>query len=65
VELGLGVGFATLARGVAPPTTRNLVFLPLPHYFKPDHLAVVQRRDKVLTRHKRAFINLLFGDKIL
>jgi DNA-binding transcriptional LysR family regulator len=64
VELGLGVGFATLARGIAPPTSRNLVFLPLPHYFKPDHLAVVRRRDKVLSHHKRAFINLLFGDTI-
>jgi DNA-binding transcriptional LysR family regulator len=65
VEMGLGVSFATLARGARPLAAQNLAFLPLPRYFKPDYLAVVLRRDKVLTRHKKAFINLLFGDTIL
>ena len=35
---------------------------PCNHYFKPDHLALVLRRDKALTPYKEAFINLLFGD---
>ncbi len=65
VEMGLGVAFATLARGARPLTARNLAFIPLKRYFKPDHLAVVLRRDKVLTTYKKAFINLLFGDTIL
>ncbi len=65
VEMGLGVSFATLARTLPERPPRRLAFLPLPRYFKPDHLAVVRRRDKTLTGYKKAFINLLFGDKIL
>jgi DNA-binding transcriptional LysR family regulator len=63
VETGLGLAFATLARGL--PRSPRLVFIPLSHYFKPDYLALVLRRDKVLTPYKQAFINLLFGDTIL
>jgi DNA-binding transcriptional LysR family regulator len=65
VDLGLGVSFATLARDLPALPWRHLAFLPLPRYFKPDHLAVVLRRDKILTLYKKAFINLLFGDTIL
>jgi DNA-binding transcriptional LysR family regulator len=63
VETGLGLAFATLARGLT--RRRDLAFIPLDHYFKPDYLALVMRRDKVLTPFKKAFINLLFGDTIL
>ena len=65
VETGLGLAFATLARGLPPPQSRQVAFIPLSHYFKPDHLALVMRRDKVLTPYKQAFINLLFGDTML
>jgi DNA-binding transcriptional LysR family regulator len=65
VELGLGISFATLAPGARPLGGRNLAFLPLRRYFKPDYLAVVRRRDQVLTHHRKAFINILFGDTIL
>jgi DNA-binding transcriptional LysR family regulator len=65
VEMGLGLSFATLAQDLPALPRRHLAFLPLPHYFKPDHLAVIRRRDKVLTAYKKAFINLLFGDTIL
>jgi len=65
VEMGLGISFATLAPGVLPLRGRNLAFIPLKRYFKPDYLALVLRRDKVLAHHKKAFINLLFGDTIL
>ncbi len=64
VETGLGLAFATLARGL-PQIHRRLAFIPLDHYFKPDHLALVLRRDKVLSPYKLAFINLLFGDTML
>ncbi len=64
VEMGLGVSFATLARALPYPG-RPLAFLPLPGYFKADRLALVRRRDQVLTSYKKAFINLLFGDTIL
>jgi DNA-binding transcriptional LysR family regulator len=65
VETGLGLAFATLARGRPPAPPRPLAFVPLGHYFKPDHLALVRRRDQTLTPYKQAFINLLFGDTIL
>jgi DNA-binding transcriptional LysR family regulator len=65
VETGLGLAFATLARGLPPRQPPRLAFIPLSHYFKPDHLALVMRRDKVLTPYQQAFINLLFGDTIL
>ncbi len=65
VETGLGLAFATLARGLPLRPPRPLAFIPLSHYFPPDHLALVMRRDKVLSPYKQAFINLLFGDTIL
>ncbi|HZE21373.1 MAG TPA: LysR family transcriptional regulator, partial [Desulfobaccales bacterium] len=38
VETGLGLAFATLARGLTQ--RRDLAFVPLDHYFKPDYLAL-------------------------
>jgi DNA-binding transcriptional LysR family regulator len=64
VEMGLGLSFATLAQNL-PALRRHLAFIPLSRYFKPDHLAVVRRRDQVLTAYKKAFINLLLGNTIL
>ena len=63
VETGLGLAFATLARGLTQ--RRDLAFIPLDHYFKADYLALVLRRDKVLTPFKKAFFILLFGVTIL
>jgi DNA-binding transcriptional LysR family regulator len=65
VETGLGLAFATLARGLPPGRLRDLAIIPLGHYFKPDYLALLLRRDKVLTPYKSAFINLLFGDTMV
>jgi DNA-binding transcriptional LysR family regulator len=65
VETGLGLAFATLARGLPPERLRRVAFIPLGHYFKPDHLALVRRRDRELTPYKQAFINFLFGDTMV
>jgi DNA-binding transcriptional LysR family regulator len=65
VETGLGLAFATLARDLPPERSRPLAFIPLGHYFKPDHLALIMRRGKALTPYKQAFLNLLFGDTML
>lgn len=63
VELGLGLSFASVVRDapIAPP--RRIVFIPLSDYFEPDHIAVVIRKDKVLSSYKRAFLRLLVGDE--
>jgi DNA-binding transcriptional LysR family regulator len=61
VEMGLGISFATVASRLPTPEKRNLAFIPLDHYFPPDYIAVVLRKDKVLAPHKQAFLEILFG----
>ncbi|MEJ5328892.1 MAG: LysR family transcriptional regulator [Desulfobaccales bacterium] len=58
VEMGLGISFATWAENL-DVTRRRLVLLPLGHYFPPDHLAVVRRRDRESTGYGREFLTLL------
>lgn len=64
VEMGLGISFATVASDLPLPEKRKLAFIPLDHYFPPDYLAVVLRKDKVLSPHKQAFLEMLFGDRL-
>jgi DNA-binding transcriptional LysR family regulator len=61
VEMGLGISFATVVRDLPALEKRNLAFIPMDTLLKPDSIAVVMRRDKVLTSYKSAFINILFG----
>jgi len=61
VELGLGISFATMVKDLPGPLGRNLDFIPLGHYFKPDHIAVVMRKDQTLPAYKSAFLEMLFG----
>lgn len=61
VEMGLGISFATVALELPLPERRNLAFIPLNHYFPPDYIAVIMRRDKVLAPYKQAFLEMLFG----
>jgi DNA-binding transcriptional LysR family regulator len=56
VEIGLGVSFATMVSGLNLLPARRVSFLPLKRYFKEDYLAVVMRKDKVLSSYKRAFL---------
>ncbi len=62
VSLGLGIGFATVSGDLAPLGARNLAFLPLDHYFPPDHIALIARRDKAPADYKRAFLDMLLGE---
>jgi DNA-binding transcriptional LysR family regulator len=62
VEMGLGISFATVASHLPLPEKRKLAFIPLSHYFPPDYLAVILRKDKVLAPHKQAFLEMLFGE---
>ena len=65
VEMGLGISLATVVKDLPALGQRRLEFLSLTHYFKPDHIALVMRKDKVLAPYKRAFVNTLFGASIL
>jgi DNA-binding transcriptional LysR family regulator len=62
VEMGLGLGFATISSDFSPLGAKNLVFLPLDHYFLPGHIALVASRDKTLTPYKQAFLDLLLEE---
>jgi len=61
VEMGLGISFATIVTDLPELKKRKLEFLSMDHLFKPDHIAVVMRKDKTLTSYKKAFIEILFG----
>lgn len=64
VEMGLGISFATVVRDLPALEKRNLAFIPMNTLLKPDFIAVVMRRDKVLTSYKSTFINMLFGERL-
>ena len=62
VEMGLGISFATIVKGLPELKKRKLVFLPIDHLFKPDYIAVVMRKDKTMISYKNAFIKILFEE---
>lgn len=61
VEMGLGISFATIVRKLPELRNRKLVFLPLKNIFKPDYIAVVVRKDKVLASFEKAFLSILLN----
>jgi DNA-binding transcriptional LysR family regulator len=61
VEMGLGISLATVVRDLPALSGRKLEFLPLDHYFKPDHIALIMRRDAIATPYKRAFVSVFCG----
>ncbi len=59
VEMGLGISLATIVKDLPSLRRRNLEFLPLTHYFKPDQIALVMRKDSALSSYKLAFAAML------
>lgn len=64
VEMGLGISLATIVKDLPTLRQRRLQFLPLDHYFKPDHIALIMRKDKVVTSYMKAFIDILFRESV-
>jgi DNA-binding transcriptional LysR family regulator len=64
VEMGLGISFATIVTDIPELQQRKLAFLSLDHLFKPDYIAVVMRKDKILVSYKKAFIKILFEETV-
>jgi len=60
VELGLGITFATMVRGLPLARQRSLAFIPMSHYVPPDFIGVIMRKDKIISTPLRAFMDLLF-----
>jgi DNA-binding transcriptional LysR family regulator len=65
VETGLGISLATIVRDLPALMRRQLEFLSLEHYFKPDHIALIMRKNKVVASYKSAFVDLLIGKPVL
>jgi DNA-binding transcriptional LysR family regulator len=61
VELGLGVSFATISKTLPVIGQRPLAFISMSHYAAPDFLAVIHRRDKIMSGYMQAFLDLLFA----
>lgn len=62
VEMGFGVSLATVVKDVPSLERRNLEFLPMDHYFKPDHIAVIMRKGKTLASYRKAFLDILLRE---
>jgi DNA-binding transcriptional LysR family regulator len=60
VEMGLGVTYATVDRDCLPKfKDRKLEFIPLTHYFEPEHIVVIFRQDREHNAYKKSFLNVL------
>jgi DNA-binding transcriptional LysR family regulator len=63
VEIGLGISFATVVKDLPVLNQKKLKFIPLDHYFEPDHICIVTRKNKVLAPYKKAFLQSLCGSQ--
>jgi hypothetical protein len=61
VELGLGISFATIVKDLPLARQRPLAFIPMNHFVAPDFMAVIHRKDKVMSNYMQAFLELLFA----
>lgn len=61
VEKGLGISFATIVTDLPLFKSRKLEYIPLHHYFEPEYISVLIRKDKVFTSFKSGFLNILLG----
>jgi DNA-binding transcriptional LysR family regulator len=63
VEMGLGLTYASIERDCLRKLSgRKLEFIPLGHYFQPEQIVVIFRKDRELTAYKKAFLGLLSAD---
>lgn len=64
VEIGLGIAIWTNWCGLDRLNKDKFRLIPINHLLKPDHIAIVQRRDKFIQGHKKAFITILFHELV-
>ncbi len=62
VEMGLGVSFASIVKGLPVFKKRKLGQVSLSHYLGSENICIVTRRDKKLTSYQEAFLSMLMGD---
>jgi DNA-binding transcriptional LysR family regulator len=62
VEAGMGVAPASIVRELPLPGRRRVALLSLSHYFEPDHLVLIMRKDRVAASYKTTFVNMLLEE---
>ena len=65
VEMGLGVAFATVVRDLPILKQRKLEFISLSHYFEPDYVSLVTRKNRDLALYKSAFADMIMSSRRL
>ena len=53
VEMGVGISFATVPRGISTLRGLAIAFVRLDHYLKPDFLSAFSRKGKILPFYKK------------
>lgn len=61
VEMGLGVAFATVVRDLPILKQRQLEFISLSHYFEPDYISLVTRKNSGIPPYKSAFVEMMLA----
>jgi DNA-binding transcriptional LysR family regulator len=61
VEMGLGVAFATVVQDLPILKRRKLKFISLSHYFQPDYVSLVTRKNRSIPPYKSAFVEMILA----
>ncbi len=64
VEMGLGVSFASIVKGLPIFKQRKLQYVSLTHYFKPEHICIAIRKDKKMTSFQDSFMTMLSNEPL-
>jgi DNA-binding transcriptional LysR family regulator len=62
VEMGLGVSFASIVKGLPVFKKRKLGYVSLSHYLGSEYICVATRKDKKMAAYQEAFLKMMFGD---
>jgi DNA-binding transcriptional LysR family regulator len=63
VEMGMGLAFFLAPAAIEESMPASLKKIPLDHYFAPDHIALIMRKDKLLTMVCKNFLDILFANQ--
>jgi len=59
VEMGVGVSFASIVKGLPVFKKRKLDYVSLNHYIRSEHVCIATRKDKRMTAYQEAFLNMM------
>jgi len=60
IEMGLGITIFSAWFGIDMPSKKKFRVIPIDHIIKPDHVAVVIRKDKKLQPFQNAFLKIFY-----